>query len=161
FGVKIDVAEELSRLATHLDEVERALAAGGAVGKRLDFLMQALNRETNTLGAQSVSKELSAAALEFKLLIEQMRAQVQSLEEPPNITDPCRVHARRGAGGRHCPSARLGLLRYPLRPVRYVRCERAAVYPCRALRRRHLPARHRGTGERRRTDAVRLLYHPH
>lgn len=80
FGVKIDVAEELSRLATHLDEVERVLAAGGAVGKRLDFLMQELNREANTLGAKSVSKELSAAALEFKLLIEQMREQVQNLE---------------------------------------------------------------------------------
>jgi uncharacterized protein (TIGR00255 family) len=80
FGVRIDVAEELSRLAAHLDEIERVLAAGGAVGKRLDFLMQELNREANTLGAKSVSKELSAAALEFKLLIEQMREQVQNLE---------------------------------------------------------------------------------
>ncbi|MGH8695574.1 MAG: YicC/YloC family endoribonuclease [Burkholderiales bacterium] len=80
FGVRIDVAEELSRLGAHLDEVERVLAAGGAVGKRLDFLMQELNREANTLGAKSVSKELSAAALEFKLLIEQMREQVQNLE---------------------------------------------------------------------------------
>jgi uncharacterized protein (TIGR00255 family) len=80
FGVRIDVAEELSRLATHLHEVERVLAAGGAVGKRLDFLMQELNREANTLGSKSVSKELSAAALEFKLAIEQMREQVQNLE---------------------------------------------------------------------------------
>jgi len=80
FGVRIDVAEELSRLATHLDEVERVLAAGGAVGKRLDFLMQELNREANTLGSKSVSKELSAAALDFKLAIEQMREQVQNLE---------------------------------------------------------------------------------
>src|SRR5262245_6875230 len=80
FGVRIDVAEELSRLATHLDEVERVLDAGGAVGKRLDFLMQELNREANTLGAKSVSKELSAAVLEFKVLIEQMREQVQNLE---------------------------------------------------------------------------------
>ncbi len=80
FGVKIDVAEELSRLGAHLDEVERVLAAGGAVGKRLDFLMQELNREANTLGAKSVSKELSAAVLEFKVLIEQMREQVQNLE---------------------------------------------------------------------------------
>ncbi len=80
FGVRIDVAEELSRLAAHLDEVERVLAAGGAVGKRLDFLMQELNREANTLGAKSVSKELSAAVLEFKVLIEQMREQVQNLE---------------------------------------------------------------------------------
>jgi uncharacterized protein (TIGR00255 family) len=80
FGVRIDVAEELSRLGAHLDEVERVLAGGGAVGKRLDFLMQELNREANTLGAKSVSKELSAAVLEFKLLIEQMREQVQNLE---------------------------------------------------------------------------------
>jgi uncharacterized protein (TIGR00255 family) len=80
FGVRIDVAEELSRLAAHLDEVERVLAGGGAVGKRLDFLMQELNREANTLGAKSVSKELSAAVLEFKVLIEQMREQVQNLE---------------------------------------------------------------------------------
>ncbi len=80
FGVKIDVAEELSRLAAHLDEVERVLKAGGAVGKRLDFLMQELNREANTLGSKSVARELSSAALEFKLLIEQMREQVQNLE---------------------------------------------------------------------------------
>jgi uncharacterized protein (TIGR00255 family) len=80
FGVRIDVAEELSRLATHLDEVDRVLNAGGAVGKRLDFLMQELNREANTLGAKSVSKELSTTVLEFKVLIEQMREQVQNLE---------------------------------------------------------------------------------
>ncbi|HKY02222.1 MAG TPA: YicC/YloC family endoribonuclease [Burkholderiales bacterium] len=80
FGVRIDVAEELSRLSTHLDEVDRVLKTGGAVGKRLDFLMQELNRETNTLGSKSVSKELSAAVLDFKLLIEQMREQVQNLE---------------------------------------------------------------------------------
>jgi uncharacterized protein (TIGR00255 family) len=80
FGVRIDVAEELSRLAAHLGEVERVLAAGGVVGKRLDFLMQELNREANTLGAKSVSKELSAAVLEFKVLVEQMREQVQNLE---------------------------------------------------------------------------------
>ncbi len=80
YGVRIDVAEELSRLAAHLDEIERVVAAGGAVGKRLDFLMQELNREANTLGSKSVSKEISAAVLEFKLLIEQMREQVQNLE---------------------------------------------------------------------------------
>jgi len=80
FGVKIDVAEELSRLAAHLDEVDRVLGAGGAVGKRLDFLMQELNREANTLGSKSVSRELSQASLDFKLLIEQMREQVQNLE---------------------------------------------------------------------------------
>jgi uncharacterized protein (TIGR00255 family) len=80
FGVRIDVAEELSRLAAHLGEVERTLATGGAIGKRLDFLMQELNREANTLGSKSVSRELSAAALDFKLLIEQMREQVQNIE---------------------------------------------------------------------------------
>jgi uncharacterized protein (TIGR00255 family) len=80
FGVKVDVAEEFSRLATHLDEVDRTVDAGGAVGKRLDFLMQELNRETNTLGSKSVSREVSQAVLEFKLLIEQMREQVQNLE---------------------------------------------------------------------------------
>jgi uncharacterized protein (TIGR00255 family) len=80
FGVRIDVAEELSRLAAHLGEVDRTLATGGAIGKRLDFLMQELNREANTLGSKSVSRELSAAALDFKLLIEQMREQVQNIE---------------------------------------------------------------------------------
>ncbi|NJN40574.1 MAG: YicC family protein, partial [Gammaproteobacteria bacterium] len=80
FGVRIDVAEELSRLTTHLDEVDRVVEGGGTVGKRLDFLMQELNREANTLGSKSVSRELSAAALEFKLLIEQMREQVQNIE---------------------------------------------------------------------------------
>ncbi len=80
FGVKADVAEELNRLGAHLEEVRRVLNAGGAVGKRLDFLMQELNREANTLGSKSVSKELSDASLEFKLLIEQMREQIQNIE---------------------------------------------------------------------------------
>jgi uncharacterized protein (TIGR00255 family) len=80
FGVRVDVAEELSRFATHLDEVIRVLGKGGAVGKRLDFLMQELNREANTLGSKSVSRELSDAAIEFKLAIEQIREQVQNLE---------------------------------------------------------------------------------
>jgi uncharacterized protein (TIGR00255 family) len=80
FATRIDVAEELSRLATHLDEVARVLDKGGAVGKRLDFLMQELNREANTLASKSVSAEVTAIALELKLLIEQMREQVQNLE---------------------------------------------------------------------------------
>jgi uncharacterized protein (TIGR00255 family) len=80
FGTRIDVAEELSRLVAHLDEVMRVLAKGGAAGKRLDFLMQELNREANTLGSKSVSTETSAAAVELKLLIEQMREQVQNIE---------------------------------------------------------------------------------
>ena len=80
FAVRIDVAEELARLSTHLDEVERVLKAGGACGKRLDFLMQELNREANTLGSKSVVSEVSQTAMELKLLIEQMREQIQNLE---------------------------------------------------------------------------------
>jgi len=80
FGVKADVAEETGRLAAHLDETRRVVESGGAVGKRLDFLMQELNREANTLGSKSVSKELSDASLELKLLIEQMREQIQNIE---------------------------------------------------------------------------------
>jgi uncharacterized protein (TIGR00255 family) len=80
FAVRIDVAEELARLSTHLDEVERVLKAGGASGKRLDFLMQELNREANTLGSKSVVTEVSQTSMELKLLIEQMREQIQNLE---------------------------------------------------------------------------------
>ena len=80
FSVRIDVAEELARLSTHLDEVERVLKAGGASGKRLDFLMQELNREANTLGSKSVVSEVSQTAMELKLLIEQMREQIQNIE---------------------------------------------------------------------------------
>ena len=80
FATKIDVAEEVSRLLAHVQEVRRVLAAGGSSGKRLDFLMQELNREANTLGSKSVDQELSSAALELKVLIEQMREQVQNIE---------------------------------------------------------------------------------
>lgn len=80
YGVKIDVAEELGRLGAHLSEVRRILDAGGPAGKRLDFLMQELNREANTLGSKMVSKELSDASVEFKLAIEQIREQVQNIE---------------------------------------------------------------------------------
>lgn len=80
FATRIDVAEELSRLNTHLDEVERVLKHGGACGKRLDFLMQELNREANTLGSKSAITEVSQAAMDLKLLIEQMREQIQNLE---------------------------------------------------------------------------------
>jgi uncharacterized protein (TIGR00255 family) len=80
FAARIDVAEEVARLATHLDEVERVLRTGGASGKRLDFLMQELTREANTFGSKSLVAELSQLAIEFKLLIEQMREQVQNLE---------------------------------------------------------------------------------
>jgi len=80
FAGKIDVDEELSRLASHLTEMRRILAHGGAVGKRLDFLMQELNREANTLGSKSVDAEVSRSAMEMKILIEQMREQIQNLE---------------------------------------------------------------------------------
>ncbi len=80
FAQRIDVAEELTRLSTHLDEVERILAAGGAAGKRLDFLMQELNREANTLASKSPATDMTATAMEMKVLIEQMREQVQNIE---------------------------------------------------------------------------------
>jgi len=80
FATRIDVAEELSRLTTHVAEVRRVLAAGGSAGKRLDFLAQELHREANTLGSKSVDAEISRASLELKVLIEQMREQVQNVE---------------------------------------------------------------------------------
>ena len=80
FASKIDVDEELSRLSSHLTEMRRILMQGGAVGKRLDFLMQELNREANTLGSKSVDAEVSRSAMEMKILIEQMREQIQNLE---------------------------------------------------------------------------------
>jgi uncharacterized protein (TIGR00255 family) len=80
FAQKIDVDEELDRLLTHLDEVVRVVNAGGAAGKRLDFLMQELNREANTLGSKSVSLELTRTSVELKVLIEQMREQIQNIE---------------------------------------------------------------------------------
>jgi uncharacterized protein (TIGR00255 family) len=80
FASKVDVDEEITRLRTHFAEVERVLAAGGAVGKRLDFLAQELNREANTLASKAASTEITECALELKLLIEQIREQVQNLE---------------------------------------------------------------------------------
>ena len=80
FATKIDVAEELSRLTTHVAEVRRVLTAGGNAGKRLDFLAQELHREANTLGSKSVDAEISQVSLELKVLIEQMREQVQNVE---------------------------------------------------------------------------------
>ena len=80
YGLRSDVDEELSRLATHVTEVRRVLAAGGAVGRRLDFLMQELNREANTLGSKATAIELTNAAVELKIAIEQMREQIQNLE---------------------------------------------------------------------------------
>lgn len=80
YGTRVDVSEELARLAGHLSEVRAILQRGGAVGKRLDFMMQEMNREANTLGSKSVAAELSDAAVELKLAIEQIREQVQNLE---------------------------------------------------------------------------------
>ncbi len=80
FAQKADVDEELDRLETHLSEVERVLSAGGAAGKRLDFLMQELNREANTLGSKAAANDLSQTAVELKVLIEQMREQIQNIE---------------------------------------------------------------------------------
>mgnify|MGYP003542090183 CR=1 FL=1 len=79
FASKIDVDEELSRLKAHLTEVRRVVEKGGSSGKRLDFLMQELNREANTLGAKSVSSEVSKISVEMKVLIEQMREQIQNV----------------------------------------------------------------------------------
>ena len=80
FASRIDVSEELNRLTAHISEVRRVVKSGGAVGKRLDFLMQELNREANTLGSKSVSAESTKVAVELKVLIEQMREQIQNIE---------------------------------------------------------------------------------
>jgi len=80
FATKIDVDEELTRLAAHVAELRQTLAGGGAVGKKLDFLMQELNREANTLAAKSVDLAVTRAALELKIVIEQMREQLQNIE---------------------------------------------------------------------------------
>jgi uncharacterized protein (TIGR00255 family) len=80
FAMKSDVDEELTRLAAHLGEVRRTLKQGGPVGKRLDFLAQELNREANTLASKAAGARIADSALELKLLIEQMREQVQNIE---------------------------------------------------------------------------------
>ena len=80
FAIRIDVAEELTRLASHLDEIDRLLESGGELGKRLDFLIQELHREANTLGAKSSNLDLTRISVDMKVLIEQMREQVQNLE---------------------------------------------------------------------------------
>ena len=80
FAIRIDVAEEIMRLTSHLEEIERLLTAGGEVGKRLDFLIQELHREANTLGSKSGSLELTHVSVDMKVLIEQIREQVQNIE---------------------------------------------------------------------------------
>jgi uncharacterized protein (TIGR00255 family) len=80
FAIRIDVAEEITRLDSHLDEIERLLKKGGEVGKRLDFLIQELHREANTMGSKSSALELTHISVDMKVLIEQMREQVQNIE---------------------------------------------------------------------------------
>ncbi len=80
FAIRIDVAEEITRLNSHLDEIERLLKKGGEVGKRLDFLIQELHREANTMGSKSTALELTHISVDMKVLIEQMREQVQNIE---------------------------------------------------------------------------------
>lgn len=80
FANKMDVSEELERLDVHVKEVAHVLAEGGAVGRRLDFMMQELNREANTLASKSIDAKISHAAVQLKVLIEQMREQVQNIE---------------------------------------------------------------------------------
>ena len=80
FAIRIDVAEEITRLDAHLDELERLLKKGGDIGKRLDFLIQELHREANTLGSKSATLELTRISVDMKVLIEQMREQVQNIE---------------------------------------------------------------------------------
>jgi uncharacterized protein (TIGR00255 family) len=80
FASKTDITEELDRLATHIAEVRRILKKGGAVGRRLDFLMQEFNREANTIGSKAVDIRVTNASVELKVLIEQMREQIQNIE---------------------------------------------------------------------------------
>ncbi len=80
FAIRIDVAEELTRLASHLEEISRLIKKGGDIGKRLDFLIQELHREDNTLGSKSAALELTKISVDMKVLIEQMREQVQNIE---------------------------------------------------------------------------------
>ncbi len=80
FAIRIDVAEELTRLGSHIDEIERLVRKGGEVGKRLDFLIQELHREANTMGSKSAALELTKVSVDMKVLIEQMREQVQNIE---------------------------------------------------------------------------------
>ncbi len=80
FAIRIDVAEELTRTASHLDEISRLVTKGGEMGKRLDFLIQELHREANTMGSKSAALELTKISVDMKVLIEQMREQVQNIE---------------------------------------------------------------------------------
>ena len=80
FAIRIDVAEEITRLGSHLDEIERLIKKGGEIGKRLDFLIQELHREANTMGSKSAALELTHISVDMKVLVEQLREQVQNIE---------------------------------------------------------------------------------
>ena len=80
YAIKMDVDEEMNRLDTHLAEVKRLLAQGGAVGRKLDFMAQEMNREANTLGSKAAAIEMTQASLALKITIDQMREQIQNLE---------------------------------------------------------------------------------
>lgn len=80
YAMRMDVDEEMNRLTTHIAEVRRLLAAGGAVGRKLDFMAQEMNREANTLGSKAAAIEMTQASLSLKITIDQMREQIQNLE---------------------------------------------------------------------------------
>jgi len=80
FAIRIDVAEEITRLTSHIEEIERLIKKGGEIGKRLDFLIQELHREANTMGSKSAALELTKVSVDMKVLVEQMREQVQNIE---------------------------------------------------------------------------------
>ncbi|MEJ2756058.1 MAG: DUF1732 domain-containing protein, partial [Gammaproteobacteria bacterium] len=80
YAQKLDIAEEIDRLLTHANEVDAVLSQGGSVGRRLDFLMQELHREANTIGAKSAQVMTTQASIDLKVLIEQMREQIQNIE---------------------------------------------------------------------------------
>ena len=80
YAIKLDVDEEINRLQTHVNEIRRILAEGGNVGKRLDFMVQELNREANTLGSKASAIEMTQTSLELKVTIEKIREQIQNLE---------------------------------------------------------------------------------
>ena len=80
YAIKLDVDEEINRLLTHLKEIKRLLDVGGEVGKRLDFIVQELNREANTLGSKAAAIQMTEASLSLKINIEKIREQIQNLE---------------------------------------------------------------------------------
>jgi hypothetical protein len=114
YAARIDVDEELSRLVTHVAEFRRVLDKGGACGKRLDFLCQELNREANTLGSKSVANDITRISVELKVLIEQMREQVQNIEYAASQRQSLRAScAPPGAGRPRSSSAARSASQHP------------------------------------------------